>query len=62
MKNARIASDVAYRLGSQTYLSASSCIFITLTLGGDHHIAIGSIAGIARGEVKLQMKSIYMNI
>lgn len=47
MKNPRTVSAVAKALASQVYSHASEGRFV-LTLGGDHSIAIGTIAGTSR--------------
>ena len=50
MLNPHIVSTYTRELATQTYASASSSSrsHITLTLGGDHSVAIGSVAGIAK--------------
>ena len=47
MKNPLAVSSVTRRIAEQTY-EHSSKGRLTLTLGGDHSIAIGTIAGVAR--------------
>ncbi|KAH7322637.1 arginase [Stachybotrys elegans] len=48
MKNPRAVSSVTRRIASQTYEHASKGRLV-LTLGGDHSIAVGTIAGTAKG-------------
>jgi arginase len=48
MKNPRAVSAVTRRIAEQTYEHASKGRLV-LTLGGDHSIAVGTIAGTAKG-------------
>lgn len=47
MKNPRAVSAVTHRIAQQTY-AHSLAGRMTLTLGGDHSIAIGTVGGVAR--------------